>query len=132
MIYLTASHGPVPDFVVLSGMRHPTELALRQNDTARLAQLGIYPHQPPTDPAPLGTTWTLTGGVYVGTPSGTPAQIAAALAEQTLAAQRTVWAERAAIRRREAAIRTLKSTLVETSPAAVQARLDALNVLIGA
>jgi hypothetical protein len=99
--------------------------------------LGLYPTIREGTDAPLGWADPVSetrNGHKVGViyPLGTPAQIAAAKAEKALAAQRAVWAERAEKRRREAAIRTLKPTLVDNSPASVQARLDALRVLTGA
>lgn len=87
MIYLDSNHQPLPDTVVHNGMRHRiADLMASESGIEFLVSAGIaVPHAPSTDPAPLGQTWEQLDGVYVGTPIGTPAEIAAALAEQASA-----------------------------------------------
>lgn len=82
MTYLTDTHEPPPEWIIRDAQAVPTGPLLERDDAAALATLGIYPHLAPTDPAPLGITWTLADGIYVGAPSGTAAEIAAAIIEQ--------------------------------------------------
>ena len=83
MPYLTSTHQTPPAYVHQGDMLHPTAEAIASNDTARLAELDLWPHVTAEGPAPLGyTDWTLADGVYSRQPAGTPEEIAAALAAQ--------------------------------------------------
>lgn len=82
MIYLTSLHESLPAWITRDGQAIPTGPLLERDDAAFLAHLGIYPHLAPTEPTPLGITWTLTDWIYVGTPSGTAEEIAAAFVKQ--------------------------------------------------
>ncbi len=81
--YLTAAHQRPPAYVLVDGMPHPTAGAIASGNPARLAALGIYPHQTAQGPAPLGyTDWVLADGTYSRQPAGTAEEIAAILLEQ--------------------------------------------------
>ena len=87
MTYLTTTHQTPPAHINLDGMLHPTAEAIATHDLARLAELGIWPHETADGPAPLGhTPWVeMTGGqghYYWREPLGTAEEIAAALVEQ--------------------------------------------------
>jgi hypothetical protein len=81
--YLTASHQRPPAYVLVDGMPHPTAGAIASGNSARLAALGIYPHQTAPGPAPMGyTDWVLADGAYSRQPTGTAEEIATILLEQ--------------------------------------------------
>ena len=81
MLYLTADHSPAPEFISAAGMLHPTAPLIERDDTARLAALGLYPHETAPGDAPLGyTDWVLSDGVYSRIPAGTETERAEALA----------------------------------------------------
>ena len=83
MQYLTATHQTPPAYVHQGDMLHPTAEAIATNDTARLAELDLWPHVTVDGPAPLGyTDWIFADGVYTRQPAGTPEEIAAALEQQ--------------------------------------------------
>ena len=82
-MYKTADHQIVP----MSVAGKPTMPLLQDNDTAKLAALGIYRHYTLPGQAPLGyTDWAEgsdeNGRYYWCEPAGTAAEIAAALTEQ--------------------------------------------------
>ena len=86
MIYLTSTHQTPPAYVHQGDMLHPTAEAIASNDTARLAELDLWPHVTTEGPAPLGyTDWSFADGVYTREPSGTAEEIAAALEQQAIA-----------------------------------------------
>jgi hypothetical protein len=88
MNYLTSTHTTPPRHVELNGMLHPIQPLIKANDTARLAELGVYPHITADGPAPLGyTAWTLVDGAYHREPAGTDAERNAALLDQAKAAK---------------------------------------------
>jgi hypothetical protein len=127
--FLTAEHGPVPPFVTVGTVVHPTAVALASGDTAYLALLGIFPHDIPDGFAPWGHTWELVGGIYVGTPVGTDEERSAALAQQHADTMRaTVWRPNAQRRRLNAA-RTAARTAAATLPHASRAAVEALITL---
>ena len=104
MTYLTSAHQPAPAYVAKLGMLHPTAEALTANDTARLAELDIWPHVIAEGPAPLGyTDWAFGDDVYTRRPAGTPEEIAAALEQQA--------AEQLAQRRAEMSLSRLDGRL---------------------
>ena len=110
MTYLTADHLPVPEFVAADGMLHPTAPLIERDDTARLAALGIYPHETAPGDAPLGyTDWVLTEGVYSRAPAGTESERADALA---LAARSNM-----SCTPRQARLALLQAGLLETAEA---------------
>ena len=64
MIYLTSTHQTPPAYVHQGDMLHPTAEAIAANDTARLAELDIWPHVTIEGLAPLGyTDWVFADGV---------------------------------------------------------------------
>ena len=86
MQYLTSAHAAPPAYVRIGDMLHPTAEAIAANDTARLAELDIWPHITVDGDAPLGyTDWSFADGVYTREPAGTPEEIAVALEQQALA-----------------------------------------------
>ena len=85
MIYLTATHQTPPAHIERDGLLIPTAAWIARQETAKLAPLGIYPHHPNTQPAPLGVQWELVDGEYIETPVGTPEERQAALDAQAAA-----------------------------------------------
>lgn len=76
MPFLTVSHEQPPRHVVHQDRLVPTEPLIAANDIARLAELGIYPHDTEPGDAPLGyTDWLLTGDRYTRRPAGSVAEI---------------------------------------------------------
>jgi hypothetical protein len=95
MQYLTANHTTPLQHGVHAGKRIPTGPLITQGNTARLAELGIYPHHRNTQPAPLGIEWTLIDGEWHELPKGTPEEREAA----TLNARRAEMQSRRSARR---------------------------------
>ena len=128
MQYLTATHQTPPAYVHQGDMLHPTAEAIATNDTARLAELDLWPHVTVDGPAPLGyTDWTLADGIYTRQPDGTPEEIAAALEQQA--------AEQIAQRRaslsctpRQARLALSQQGLLSAVEAFVAAGSDALRI----
>ena len=72
MKYLTADHTTPPRHVTQNGRLIPTRPLIAAQNTAKLAELGIYPHVTAPGAAPLGyTDWVLVDGQYVREPAGT-------------------------------------------------------------
>jgi hypothetical protein len=72
MLYLTSDHKTPIASITHNGKVIPTAPLIARGDTAKLRELGIYPHHPNTDPAPLGVEWVLEGSEYYQRPIGTP------------------------------------------------------------
>lgn len=83
MQYLTSTHTAPPAHILADGKRWPVATLIARNDTARLADLGIYPHITAEGTAPLGyTDWVLIDGAYHREPAGTPEERQAAIDAQ--------------------------------------------------
>ncbi|NCC33980.1 MAG: hypothetical protein EOM24_18495 [Chloroflexia bacterium] len=89
MIYLTVQHTRPPSHIIAGGKRIPLAPLIAREDTARLAQYGIYPHHPlePGIPYPLGKEWVELDGEWFEETIGTPEEIQAALDAQAAAAR---------------------------------------------
>jgi hypothetical protein len=124
--YLTADHLPAPQTVTTPDMMvHPTALAIEQGQTAYLATLGIFPHQHPDEPAPLGIDWELVNGTYIGTPAGNEAdRVAALAAQEMLRLRRDVWPQQYKQRR----VREANDVLADPDSTPNQ-RIEALQTL---
>lgn len=120
MIYLTEQHTQPPSSIVADGKRTPTAPLVARNDTARLAQYGIYPHETVDGAAPLGyTDWAQDAdGVYWRAPAGTEQERQDALDAQAAAAH-------------EAYLNSLECTRLQGKLALIQADLfDDFEALI--
>jgi hypothetical protein len=126
MIYLTQSHSRPPQIVNFNDKLWPTAPLIAQGNTAKLAPLGIYPHHPNTQPAPLGTQWELIDGEWFEQPLGTPEERQAALDAQAAADQRAQWATQAKTRRTRDARKTLAEPTTEFN---LDAKLAAIQFI---
>ena len=128
MIYLPANHTTPPQIARLDGKLWPTAPLIANNDTTKLAQLGIYPHHPiePGIPYPLGKEWVEIDGEWFEETIGTEAEIQSALDAQAAAERRAQWAAQAQARRAREARKTLAEP---TSPENFDAKLAAIQAL---
>ncbi|NCC36988.1 MAG: hypothetical protein EOM24_34010 [Chloroflexia bacterium] len=119
-MYLTAQHEKPPASLAVGNKRIPTAPLIRRGDMVKLVELGIYPHHPNTDPAPMGTQWILKDGEYYQRPIGAPDEIAEALADQASA-------------EREAYLDSLQCTRLQGKLALIGAGLwDAYETMLAA
>ncbi|NCC34672.1 MAG: hypothetical protein EOM24_22055 [Chloroflexia bacterium] len=88
MPYLTTQHTRPPGHIIAGGKRIPLAPLIARQDTERLAQYGIYPHETAPGDAPLGyTDWELEGDGWCRRwPAGTKQERQAALDAQAAAA----------------------------------------------
>ena len=128
MIYLTSAHQAPPAHIERDGSLVPTAAWIARQETALLADLGIYPHHPIEQgiPHPLGTQWVEADGEWFEQPLGTAGEILAALDAQSAAEQRAQWAGQAKTRRTRDARKTLAEPTTEFN---LDAKLAAIQTL---